>query len=207
MAAAHLLDSTGSCEFLEQSISASKTRILESMIAKRVNCPPTSSIGRLFDAVASLVRPRDRVTYEGQAAVELEWLAAGRLEGGYDEEGRQPSLDETGEPIVIDTRPLVAAILSDAERQVAPSIIASRFHAAVVNMIVRVCERIRAKTQLAAVVLSGGVFMNVLILEHATQRLESRGFRVFRHRSVPPNDGGLSLGQLAIAAARLALPI
>jgi hydrogenase maturation protein HypF len=159
-------------------------------------------LGRLFDAVAALVGLRDCVSYEGQAAVELEWLAMPvAADDGYPfdlvptPEGNPP------EPtLVVDTRPLIRAVSEDLRTGTEPARVARRFHSTVVEMIAAVCGRIRAETGLGAVVLSGGVFLNALLTSEVDERLSADGFRAYRHRLVPPNDGGLSLGQLAVAA-------
>ena len=144
------------------------------------------------------------MSYEGQAAIELEWLASEVAADGvyaFDvvetREGDPPE-----ESLVLDMRPTIVEVVGDVRRGVAPAVIARRFHSTIVEMIARVCGRLRAKTGLDAVVLSGGVFLNALLTEEAVARLANEGFRVYRHRRVPPNDGGLSLGQLAIAAAQ-----
>jgi len=102
---------------------------------------------------------------------------------------------------LVDTRPLIREVAKDANEGTAPGNIGRRFHTTMVEIIAAVCAWIRKSTLLDAVVLSGGVFMNALLLHETCQRLRNDGFRVYRHRLVPPNDGGLSLGQLAIAAA------
>ena len=95
-------------------------------------------------------------------------------------------------------RPMIAEVAEDVRRGAAAASIARRFHSTMVDAIARVCDRLRAETGLDAVVLSGGVFLNALLTAEATARLEGEGFRVYRHRQVPPNDGGLCLGQLAV---------
>jgi hydrogenase maturation protein HypF len=168
------------------------------MLDKNINCPMTSSMGRLFDAVAALLGIRDSASYEGQAAVELEWLADRPAEDGaypYDIDGQRPS--------IIDTRPLIQAIAKDVETGTDPARIARRFHSTVVAFSAEMCDRIREDVGLNAVTLSGGVFMNSILTRELTARLTQHGFRAYLHREVPPNDGSLSLGQVAVAAARL----
>jgi hydrogenase maturation protein HypF len=174
------------------------------MLQRRLQTPLTSSAGRLFDAVASLAGVRDRVSYEGQAAVELEALASPvALAGSYPFAIELRQVEGSGESqLLIDTRPLIAAIAEEANRQVDAALISRRFHSTLVEVIAQVCSQLREATGLGAVVLSGGVFLNTLLTSEVTSRLRKEGFRAFRHRLVPPNDGGLSLGQLAIAAAR-----
>jgi hydrogenase maturation protein HypF len=174
------------------------------MLERRFNTPPTSSAGRLFDAVACLAGVRDRVSYEGQAAMELEWLAGEATpDGTYSFDLAPVQVDnETAPAMEIDTRPLIRAVAHDAGTGIAAAVIARRFHSTLVRMIVAVCERLRLETRLNVVVLSGGVFMNALLSCEVSAHLREADFLVHRQRLVPPNDGGLSLGQLAVAAAR-----
>jgi hydrogenase maturation protein HypF len=204
MAVAHLADAQGEGKSLRQRLEPAALRTVERMLERRFNTPPTSSAGRLFDAVAALAGVRDRVSYEGQAAMELEWLATEvPVDGSYPfdvVEVREGDADEI--TLVLDTRPLIRAVAQDAGKGVAAGIIARRFHSTVAEVIAAVCGRLRQVTGLGAVALSGGVFLNALLTREVCVRLGGEGFRVYRHRLVPPNDGGLSLGQLAVAAAR-----
>ena len=168
---------------------------VRTMIERRVNSPLTSSAGRLFDAVASIAGVRDRVSYEGQAAVELEALATEEPPGGS-----YPFEVKRGDVRVVDTRPLIGAVAGDAAAGVPAARIARRFHSTLAEVVAAVCGRIREETQLDAVVLSGGVVLNALLTDEVSAKLKRDGFRVYRHRLVPPNDGGLSLGQIAVAA-------
>ncbi len=161
-----------------------------------VNSPLTSSAGRLFDAVAAIAGIRDAVNYEGQAAIEFEQIADHREKGAY-------CVEVFGsETIRIAGAGLVRAAVDDLRAGAAPGIVAARFHNAIAQAIVSVCEIIRDASGLNAVALSGGVFQNLLLLQRASQRLRARGFRVLTHSRVPANDGGIALGQAAIAAAR-----
>lgn len=211
MALAHLLDASCSPNALASRIDGTKMRTIATMLERRFNAPLTSSAGRLFDAVASLAGVRDTVSYEGQAAVELEWLATQMpCDGSYPFEitashtGPQVGTGGQPKPREIDTRPLIRAILSDVQGGADPRKIARRFHSAIVEIIAATCAAIRQETTLAAVALSGGVFMNALVATETAARLTADGFRVYRHVQVPPNDGGICLGQLAIGAAVLA---
>jgi hydrogenase maturation protein HypF len=161
-----------------------------------VNSPPTSSVGRLFDAVAALVGVRDTVSYEGQAAIELEQAADPTVDDGY-----RAALSD-GEPFVIDGAGLIRAVVDDLIAGTPVPVIAGRFHVAVVRAIVDACTRVHAATGLSTVALSGGVFQNVLLVERSVAALEAAGFVVLTHVRVPPNDGGISFGQVAVAAAR-----
>jgi hydrogenase maturation protein HypF len=203
MAVAHLLDAGAATTPLEQRLAPPALRTITRMLERRLNSPPTSSAGRLFDAVAALAGVRDRVSYEGQAAVELEWLATPTApDGVYPFDLQEAREGEPAEPVlVIDTRPLIRAVADDARRGTSPALIARRFHSTLVEVIAAVCGRLRRASGLEAVALSGGVFLNALVTGEVCARLQREGFRVYRQRLVPPNDGGLSLGQLAIAAA------
>jgi hydrogenase maturation protein HypF len=159
------------------------------------HAPLTSSAGRLFDAVAALLGVRDAVTYEGQAAIELERLADPDESGTYG-----AAIDNSAAVFTVRGADLVAAAHEDGMRGVPPATIAGRVHRGVADLIRRACLIVRERTGLGTVALSGGVFQNVLLLGHVVSGLERDGFRVLRHQQVPPNDGGLSLGQAVIAA-------
>jgi hydrogenase maturation protein HypF len=166
------------------------------MADRKINSPLTSSAGRLFDAVAALVGVRDEVNYEGQAAIELEQLADVRERSGYPAAitGRDGRLTVRGAD-------LVSAAAQDLLAGVAPPLIAARFHNGVAAAIVGVCALLREQTGLTAVVLSGGVFQNQMLTSRAIAGLAECGFRVMLHSRVPCNDGGISLGQAAVAGA------
>jgi hydrogenase maturation protein HypF len=175
---------------------ADRWRHVLSVLAAGINSPTTSSAGRLFDAAAALLGVRDVVSYEGQAAIELEQAADVGEHGSY----RARLTDD--EPFAIVGADLIRAVVDDVGAGVPVALIAARFHHGIVGAIADAADRVRASTGLEAVALSGGVFQNVLLVERTVARLESAGFRVLTHRRVPPNDGGISLGQVAVAAAR-----
>jgi hydrogenase maturation protein HypF len=169
---------------------------MEQMIRRGLNCPPTSSLGRLFDAVAALVGVRTEAAYEGQAAIELE-MRAQPAEEAY------PFNVRDGDPAQLDVMPLIRAIVRDLQRAVPVPVISGRFHRTIAELLAAGCRQTRARTGLSTVALSGGVFQNRLLLEQLTAILEAKEFHVVTNRRVPPNDGGVSLGQAAVAAARL----
>ncbi|MDG3005439.1 carbamoyltransferase HypF [Paludisphaera mucosa] len=195
MALAHLEDAGEGPGLISSRVELEERGIVAAMLERRINSPLTSSAGRLFDAVAALAGLRQRVRHEGQAAMELEWASAELTVDDF-----YPFEVVGDSPLTIDTRPLISAVASDVRRDVEPGRIGRRFHTTMVEMIAEVCGRIRANRGLEVVALSGGVFMNSLLLDETIGRLEREGFVVHRHRRVPPNDGGLCLGQLAIAA-------
>ncbi len=204
MAVAHLKDAGAQNAALRARRLPHDYRTIETMLDRHFRTPPTSSAGRLFDAVAALAGLRDHVSYEGQAAVELEWLSAGvAADCVYPFELVQPTTGDSGEPLIIDIRPLICAVADDLNREVSAARIGRRFHSTMVEIVAAVCGKIRADGGPGAVVLSGGVFLNALLSCEVGDRLGANGFAVFRHRLVPPNDGGLSLGQLAVANAQV----
>jgi hydrogenase maturation protein HypF len=159
-----------------------------------LHSPLTSSVGRLFDAVAAILGVRDRVSYEGQAAIELEQLADATETVAYG-----AALADRQDGFELDGADLVRAVVADLLAGAEPAAIAARFHNGVAAAIRRGCRAVRERTGLSTVALSGGVFQNVLLLGRAIDLLEADGFRVLRHRQVPPNDGGISLGQAVVA--------
>jgi hydrogenase maturation protein HypF len=166
------------------------------MAGRGINAPMSSSAGRLFDAVAALVSVRDTINYEGQAAVELEQLADPGEAGGY--RAGIGGLD----PFVIEGADLVRTAAYELLAGVAPPVIAARFHNGIAALIEDGCVLARERYGLDTVALSGGVFQNLIVAERAAGRLAARGFRVLTHSRVPCNDGGISLGQAVVAAAR-----
>jgi hydrogenase maturation protein HypF len=202
-AVSYLLDAGEDPEQVKKPVSSLTTHTLIQMINRKIQTPPTSSAGRLFDAVAALAGVRQQVSYEGQAAIELEWLASEVAAAGcYPFEILGANEGDPSQPLlIIDTRLLIRAVARDVRLGTAAAIIGRRFHRTLAEMILAVCQRIRSRTNLNAVALTGGVFLNALLTEDVATLLAQDGFRVFRQRRVPPNDGGLCLGQLAIAAA------
>ncbi len=182
---------------LLSEIGEIKTRVVRKMIAGRVNCPLTSSLGRLFDGVAALAGMRSRVNYEGQAAMELEMAAADETIEAY-EFGWEGS-----DPIRILPAPLIRGVVEDVARRTPLPTVSARFHNAIVTVFTELCARIGRERGLGRVVLSGGVFQNVRLLAGLIPALEARGLEVYSHRLVPTNDGGIALGQAVIAAERL----
>ena len=172
--------------------------LVEKMVRAKFNSPLTSSAGRLFDAVAAILGLCDVASYEGQAAVRLESVADGRVMGQY------PFLVETRQrPWVLDFGPTIDAIVTERRRGVATAEISAKFHNAVAGSVLEICRLLRRQRDLNVVALSGGVFQNKLLLRRAVEALQSRHFRVFVNTVVPPNDGGLALGQAAVAVERM----
>ncbi len=169
---------------------------LDAQLRAGLNSPPTSSLGRLFDAVASLAGICHHATYEAQAACELETAAR---RAGPAPAGVSPYAF-TLEDGLVDPAPVIRAVAADVAAGRPAPVVAASFHAAVADMVREVCLLLRRETGLQRVALSGGVWQNLLLLELAVARLEAAGFAVLTHRAVPANDGGLALGQLAIAA-------
>jgi hydrogenase maturation protein HypF len=166
-------------------------RLTRSQLASGAGCVPCSSMGRLFDAVASLLGVRHRIDYEGQAAIELEALAESAG-------GPGPSLPLTVRANgVLDPATLVQTTVSALYAGTAPALLAAAFHRAVATAVATVVAQVAGPIRLVA--LTGGVFQNVLLLRLCRELLAHNGFEVLTHHTVPPNDGGLALGQAAIS--------
>ena len=179
-----------------KSFTAAERALLRQILAKNINCPVTSSAGRLFDAVSSMIGLKDIARFEGQAAMELEF-AAGEVE--TDESYPFVLLNRT--PIVVDWEPMINQIEHDLKKGTAQSSIATKFHNTLVEMICGVAQKIG----ISRVVLSGGCFQNKYLTERTVARLTDKGFQPYWHQRVPPNDGGIALGQMSAAINREAL--
>jgi hydrogenase maturation protein HypF len=167
------------------------------MLEKGINTVATSSCGRLFDAVASILGLRHEINFEGQAAVELEMAVVAGTEGVY------PFQLEFTEPWQVDVRPMIESIVRELQEGEAVGAIAARFHNTLAVMIAEVCRELRRREPLNKVCLSGGTFQNMFLLERTLTALADYNFEVYLHERVPPNDGGISLGQAVIADARV----
>ncbi|HJT88858.1 MAG TPA: carbamoyltransferase HypF, partial [Bryobacteraceae bacterium] len=197
-AMAYLTDTFGaSGSDLLPAIPASQARVLRRMMETGTNTVETSSCGRLFDAVASILGLRQHVTFEGQAAIELETIAEDSESGRYDFHL------EAGEEWTVDFRPTIEAIVQVARAGRAAATVAAKFHHTLAEAIVETCRRIRGGTGLKRICLSGGTFQNWRLLQGTVSGLRAAGFDVYTHARVPPNDGGIALGQAAVAAAIL----
>jgi len=172
--------------------------VLENMMAQGFNSPLTSSLGRIFDGVAAILGTRQAVSFEGQAAMELETLATGQTKKRYPYE-----ITTDGDKTVLDLRPLVRAIADDMIKGKNPGATAAAFHRTIVRAIVAMTGAVREQTGLGQAVLSGGCFQNRVLLEGTVRELEKAGFEVFTHQMLPANDGCIALGQAIVAAAQL----
>ncbi|WP_354637841.1 carbamoyltransferase HypF [Kitasatospora camelliae] len=177
-------------------------RVLGRQLERGLNCVPTSSMGRLFDAVSSLLGVCHRVGYEAQAAIELEALAAGESFEGGGPGGYAFGITDrgAGQPLLADPAPVLAAIVADLRAGAPAGLVAARFHAAVAELVRRLCGLARERYGPLPAALTGGVFANAVLASACARLLRADDFTVLRHRRVPPNDGGLALGQLMVAA-------
>jgi hydrogenase maturation protein HypF len=203
MACAWLVEAAGGAEpgvppRLRGSVDRARWHAVAELARRGVAAPVTTSVGRLFDAVAALCGARASVTYEGQAAAELEGMLAATEYGAYPFD-----VLETGKPIVIDPREAIAAVARDAEAGAQAGVVAARFHNGLADVTARACAVAAGRHGLDTVVLSGGVFQNRALLSLTTAELEDAGLRVLVPERLPPNDGGVSYGQAAVAAARM----
>jgi hydrogenase maturation protein HypF len=196
----------GACAPLA-AFSPAELATLKTMLAKKLNSPVTTSMGRLFDAVASLINLRQQIRFEGQAAMELEFALDGvetdetyelpieNAEGGSKDSSRITHHASR----ILDWSPMIEAILADIEKGASVGIISAKFHNALAESIVAVAKRAGQER----VVLSGGCFQNRYLTERAVRRLQAEGFRPYWHQRVPPNDGGIALGQVVAALRQM----
>jgi hydrogenase maturation protein HypF len=202
MAVSYLYDSFGEAFWnldlpLFEQIDKNRIAILLEMISKKINAPYTSSLGRLFDGIASIVGLRNYVSFEGQAAMELEMVAEKKTEASYDYEWVSDKIYR------VMPQPIVCGVARDMEKRRNPAEISAKFHLTLIRLFSELCKVIRDDSGLNRIVLSGGVFQNSIFLTGLIESLEEKGFDVFSHSQVPTNDGGISLGQALIAAATL----
>jgi hydrogenase maturation protein HypF len=196
--AAYGQDLEGVAGRLDLTFAPLEWRILRRQLDTGWNSPLTSSTGRLFDAVAAVLGVCRTRTYEGQPALELEMAADPEEEGYYPAAVRSQS-----DTLILDTLAIFRGVVEDHLAGVSAARIAGRFHNSLVRLLTGACELVREQTGLGLAALSGGVFQNALMLRKLRRRLEGLGFEVLIHTLAPPNDGGISLGQVAVAAARL----
>jgi len=192
-----LLDHPGAAP-LRGRLAESEERTILAMISHGLNTPMTSSMGRLFDAVASLAGVRDDALYEGQAAIELEALADPAAPGAY----AFGLVEEPGGTLVVDSAPVLAAVLDDVAAGVGAPTVSTRFHRAVAAVVAEVCVRIAPALGISRIALGGGVFMNRLVVRGSVLGLRKAGLEPLVHRELPANDGGVSFGQAVVAWAR-----
>ena len=176
-----------------RAFSAAELSTLRTMLRRSVNAPRTSSMGRLFDAVASLTGVRQISAFEGQSAMELEWRAGSEPDKIYPLE-IHPS--DGGASLIIDWEPMIRALLADAQAGMPHSELSGRFHNTLVELILEIARR----SGCLQIALSGGCFQNERLITHAVRRLAQEGFTPLWHQRVPPNDGGIALGQVAAVA-------
>jgi len=181
-----------------ESIGREKIHTIRQMIVKHVNAPLTSSLGRLFDGVAAITGIRNRVFYEGQAAMEMEMAVREPADAVYDFEWNTES-----DVHIISPLPIIRGVVEDMEKRVPVAVISARFHATLIGLFAEICDGIRKETGLDRVALSGGSFQNEILLSGMVEALEKIKIKVFTHTLVPANDGGISLGQAVAAGAMI----
>ncbi len=182
-------------------LNKEKWLVLKGMLDKGINCPPASSMGRLFDGISALIGLKKEITYEGEAAIELEMaIRDGEALNSY-----ECAIEKIGDTYIIDFIPIVKGVVEDLQMALPVSVISKKFHNTIAEMIVETCVKIRsdAHNELNEVALSGGVFQNMFLLNKTYKNLIKDGFKVYIHKRVPPNDGGISLGQVVIASSKI----
>ncbi|MDR3037637.1 MAG: carbamoyltransferase HypF [Coriobacteriales bacterium] len=201
---ANLLSHPGT-RLLKHRLGADRCLLLDQILTARINSPLTSSMGRLFDAVSALLGICNTSTYEGQAAIDLEAAL-------YDAAPAKPTPNPRyrfahsvqDDALAFDPAPVLTALLDDIHAGVTPAVCSLRFHQAIVQLVLDLCDAARQTTGLATVALSGGVFMNRYLLTQLPPLLADEGFTVLLHKNLPSNDGCIAYGQAAVAAAQLA---
>jgi hydrogenase maturation protein HypF len=178
--------------------SETEVALVSTLLARGVNCPATSSCGRLFDAVSSLCRVRDEITYEGQAAIELEMVADEAEAASY-----PVAIEDCDGMLVLRTEQLLRGLVRDIRTGVDRSIISAKFHNWMAAGLVEFALRLRDRYRIGVVALSGGCFQNEILLRRVRTGLLENGFEVLINRVVPANDGGISFGQAVVAGARV----
>jgi hydrogenase maturation protein HypF len=173
------------------NLSHEEILTLRLQLEHNLNTVQTSSLGRLFDAAAALAGVRQEVNYEAQAAIEFEAALDSTELGAYHFEVSNG---------IVETRPVIAALLADIHRGAPIPVLATRFHNGLADMIREVCGQIRTEAGLNEIVLSGGVWQNMALLERAVRGLREDDFIVYIHHQVPANDGGVALGQALVGA-------
>ncbi len=182
-----------------ERLGKDKLTIFKNMIDRNINSPLTSSAGRLFDAVSSLLDIKDRISYEGEAAIALETMARlSDCDGSYGF-----TFQRRNGVISIEFDKMIKEIIKDAATQAQAADMARKFHNTLCEAIKKVCVALRRDYNLNRVVLTGGVFQNKILLAGTRERLLSAGFSVYSHRNIPTNDRGVSLGQAVVAASRM----
>jgi hydrogenase maturation protein HypF len=171
-----------------KGISPSEVQIYQKMLNNGLNSPKTSSMGRFFDGIASLLDIRQQVSFEGQGAMELEFLLKNNMTQEY------PFIIRDTNPLIIDFEPIILGIIEDIKLNIDRSIISAKFHNTLVGIIVAIAQKMKIKQ----VLLTGGCFQNKYLTETAILKLKQANFIPFRHKNIPPNDGGIALGQLTM---------
>jgi len=174
-----------------QSLGEQNSQVIADMLRKKLNSPLTSSAGRLFDAVSSIAGICQFTRYEGQGAMELEFA----IEKNRSDEYYPFEIKRNGEIYIVDWEPLIRYIIDDVDGGLAAGLISAKFHNSMAEIIVEMARRVG----LEKIALSGGCFQNKYLTERAINRLREAGFRPYTHQRVPPNDGGIALGQLMAA--------
>jgi hydrogenase maturation protein HypF len=174
-------------DLINGKFNSAEIGLIINMLSKNINSPITSSAGRLFDAVSSLLGICDRSSYEGQAAMMLEFTAVSNENGFYPFDIKKENI------LTIGWQPIIISVINDLRRDVEPSTISAKFHNTLAEVILQVAE----KSKMTKVILSGGCFQNALLTEQTISLLQQNNYKVYWHQRIPPNDGGIAVGQIA----------
>ena len=184
-------------EFVRK-VHSNKWKVIKKMLDRRINVFPTSSVGRLFDSVSVLLNYREHTNYEGQPAIELEFLADKNIRTKYDFE-----ITEEKSILIVHPQKIIKGVVRDLIRKEKKSTISAKFHNTIAQIVNQICLELRSQHRLNSVCLSGGVFQNIFLLDRTYNLLSRNEFEISTHHKVPPGDGGISLGQAVIANNRI----
>lgn len=180
------------------SLDREKLNIIIQMIDRKINCPLTSSLGRLFDGIAAMTGICHYAAYEGQPAISLEMALTESNSLPY-----RYSWESSSDSLVISPGVIIKDVVYDLQQGISPGIISYKFHITLIMLFRDICCELRVSTGIDRIVLSGGVFQNAFLFSGLKKALEKEKFKVYSHSRVPANDGGISLGQAAVAALTL----
>ena len=178
---------------MPKHLQEKKHQIITEIIKKDINSPKASSIGRLFDAVAALLGFDAKITFQGEAAIDLENLCCRDDQSFY-----QYNISLEDGIYIIDCKPLIKSVVIEVIDGIDKELIARRFHNTIIKFTIELCEILRKEYNLSSVVLSGGVFQNEILLINIYKEIIKRDFKVYIHEQIPANDEGISIGQMII---------
>ena len=184
--------------YIPNNLKNKSVSVIKNIIDKKINSPETSSIGRLFDGISALIGLIEEISFEGEAAIILENISNEEIINNY-----KYNIDKIEDRYIIKFNEIIIGIVNDIRNKVTKDIISAKFHNTVVEFTIDMAKRMREKTKVNKVILTGGVFQNEILLDRTIVKLIENNFEVITHTIIPCNDSGISLGQLAIANEKI----